>query len=616
VANDGRLYDTQQLFIAQDAQTDPSFLPPYYVADSVNRSYRGGRNKTRPPWIERKILVNTDDPTPEDTLNLIQRGNFQGCKEYRAVKPGSFDGWVASIAGNIFFFAAQGNYFVAYKIWSENDKYLLHSWFVQAEDQFYIQNGKDQPLVWDGLIANQCVQLNPYLLEMPIGTIMAYAHGRVHVATIYDQIYSSDNIFGAGFTTTTNTRNFTEQIYWNEGGAFSLLANMGRIFGMLVLPSININSRGQGELVVFSQAGATSFDVSGPRTTWGTTNIQKLTLVGRGCASSWSLTTINGQVFYRSFDGWSFFSNSQSEFQTSLTYRNISAEVEPYTKGDAADLIQFESATYFDNRIIAMCAPYLSQGDEGFGLHRMARAFVVADVNQTASSAPDSSIGFRWNGLWTGPRPCQIWTMFVGTEEHCFTFSHDDDGKNRIYELTRNGVDDFVDGENHKIRSYFSTRRFDWSSSGQTNKDYRKKINGGDMWLSDFSQAITVMVQYRPDAYQCWHDLYEDTFYCDNCPPKLENQCEPIVSQNQMRRITFESPESGCQENQDIKTDHGAEFQLKVELIGNVEVSRLRLSIAKPENADAPFGSCNDTFGCKPITCCQDNLFDYGTILS
>ena len=45
---DGSVFDGFTSIVAQDADTHPSYLPPSMVAESVNRTFRGGINRTRP----------------------------------------------------------------------------------------------------------------------------------------------------------------------------------------------------------------------------------------------------------------------------------------------------------------------------------------------------------------------------------------------------------------------------------------------------------------------------------------------------------------------------------------------------------------------------------------
>ena len=271
---DGSVFDGFTSIIAQDADTHPSYLPPSMVAESVNRTFRGGINRTRPSI--RNIPIVAGEDQDETIVNDIQNGSFQGSYPYRATNLNTNDGILLSVSGVIYFLKVVNNIAYAYKLIEGNDPGMMHTWFVQAEDRVYIQNGYQNAIAWGGDLNVAAYRLNPYLNKMPIGTIMEYAFGRVFVADKFNQIYASDIIFGAGFTDTTNTENFTEIGYWAEGGAFSTPSMMGNITGMKVMPQIGTNLRGQGELVVLTGNGAFSMDVSIPRSQWNTSNIQRI----------------------------------------------------------------------------------------------------------------------------------------------------------------------------------------------------------------------------------------------------------------------------------------------------------------------------------------------------
>jgi len=451
MAQDGRIYDGTAATIAMDAETHPSNLPPTYVSSCVNRSFRQGINSTRPPFTD--LQINLAYGYDSSYLTLFQTGNFQGAYPYKAVSPGAVDGIVCSVAGQIFFIAIVNNICTLYPLIGGNDPTLMHTWFVQAENWVYIQNGYQDPIAWsgnvsgsptnlqaqgDGLLSikltwtnnaegasfnelqvqtggniftdfatisyNQnyytfstskastsysfqvravypdgsatpwsniatttsattaitpesngtVYRLNPAAQQMPVGTIMAYSYGRVAVSDKNNNIYISDIIYGNGFTTTSNTQNFTEQTYWQEGGSFTPPSNLGLITGMRVMPSLNINVRGQGELVVFCENGSFTLDLSQDRTTWQANNIQKVSLIGRGCRSPWSITGVNNDVYFRSDDGWAFYNNAQVDFYEALSFRKISREVQPWVNHDTPWLRQFESAMFFDNRLIML----------------------------------------------------------------------------------------------------------------------------------------------------------------------------------------------------------------------------------------------------------------------
>jgi len=723
MAQDGRIYDGTSVTIAMDAETHPSVLPPTFVSSCVNRSFRQGINGTRPPFTEIPISpAYGQDPS---ILKSFQTGNFQGAIPYRAIKTGSVDGFVIAVAGTIYFLSIVNNIGTLYQLISGNDPTMMHTWFVQAEDWIYIQNGYQDPIAWSGDISgvptnlqavgngsnkitltwtdnakgavqneiqvqyngsvfetialvpfsqtsynfkttssstsyafqvrsvfpdgsstpwsniattsaatetittaqpNTVFRLNPVKQQMPIGTIMAYAYGRVAVSDAYNNIYVSDIIYGNGFTTTSNTQNFTEQTYWAEGGSFTPPANLGLITGMRIMPSLNINVRGQGELVVFCENGSFTLDLSQDRTTWQANNIQKVSLIGRGCRSPWSICGVNNDVYFRSDDGWAFYNNAQVDFYEALSFRKISREVQPWVNYDTPWLRQFESAMFFDNRIIATVSPFtVSTGDPTTnGLHRPSRAMIVLDAEQESQISPDASLPARWNGLWEGPQPTQLATAQINGVERGFAFSFDADNVNRLYELQNSsslltGIDDYsVAYGNVPIGSYFITKRFDFTPNPGASKFIRKQLAGGEVWISNLKEAVTVSCEYRPDSYACFTTLSQPiSIGFDECIPLTKN-CVPAVSQPRYQQLKFPSPDiNDCQTFGDITLQEGAEFQLKIDISGSCIVDRVRLAALLNSDLDLPQGDCPDTFynDPEPVQCgCEPDL-DYYRIV-
>jgi len=270
---------------------------------------------------------------------------------------------------------------------------------------------------------------------------------------------------------------------------------------------------------------------------------------------------------------------------------------------------------FFDNRVIATVSPFTqSNAVTGGGLHRPHRGMVVLDLDQSTMTAPDAQLSFRWNGLWTGPRPLQCLTASINGVNRGFVFSRDADGANRLYELNKTGGDDYVDGESKKIKSYFFTKRYDFSGTQETNKFWIKNINGGDMWVSGLSGVSQVKVSLRPDSYPCWTELLpEKEIGCTQCEVNAAT-CQIDVSQPRYKRIKFPTPLSECQQGSDQTTDFGSEFQLAVEMEGAVTVDRLRISADTRGNPEEPFGDCSDEpQDCTPIACCPIKDFDYYT---
>jgi hypothetical protein len=655
--SEGTVFDGFTSIVAQDADTHPSYLPEFYVAESVNRTFRGGVNRTRPSIRNIKLIAGEGE---EDSIvNDIQTGNFQGSFAYRGTTVDTTDGILVSVSGVIYFIKIANNFGYCYKLIDGNDPGLMHTFFVQAEDRVYIQNGYQNAITWGGkltptlapsIIAGQLYEitsvgttnftligatsntvgatfiataagtgtgealelpkrLNPFQNKMPIGTIMEYAFGRVFVSDKYNQIYASDIIFGNNFTDTTNTENFTEITYWAEGGAFTTPANMGEITAMKVMPMLSGNLRGQGELVILTTNGAFSMDVSIPRAQWNTSNIQRISLLGRGCVSPY-VTTVNSELWYRSQDGWAFYSNSQSEFYRYFSMRKLSREVNKWVENDTPWMRQFASTIYFDNYLISTVAPETKRTDS-VGLNRYHRGMIALDLDQSASPAPDAQLTFRWNGLWTGVRPLQLVAGPFEGIKRAFAFSFDEDNKNRLYEITSKIGDDYGERGTVPVQSFFTTRRYDFSSAG-SNKFLRKKLTGGDIWLSDIRGEVTSSVQYRSDSNPCWSELKIPTTYgCDPCSPVVEN-CTPRRGGRLYKRYKFNTPNPQlCNNIAGIPSIEGSEFQIKVELVGPATVDRVRIMANVKDIPDSPVGDCPEDQQECPEICCQERYWDY-----
>jgi hypothetical protein len=469
-----------------------------------------------------------------------------------------------------------------------------------------------------GQVIEQARRLNPFKRKMPIGTIMEYAFGRVFVSDRFNRIYASDIIYGNGFTDTLNTENFTEIGYWAEGGAFSTPAMMGNITGMKVMPDLGDNLRGQGALVILCANGAFSMDVSIPRSEWNTSNMQRVSLLGRGCTSPY-LTTVNSELWFRSHDGWAFYSNSQTEFYRYFSMRKLSRDVNKWVSRDTSWLKQFASTMFINNYLINTVAPQTksTQAENGVtGLHRYHRGMVVLDLDQGSSPSPDAQLTFRWNGLWTGIRPSQLLTALVDGEQRGFAFSFDKDDKNRLYEVTNIKGADYGPKGTSQIESFFTTSRYDFAKTERTNKFLRKKITGGEMWLSEIPGEVTSSVEYRADSNPCWSEIkLPSTYGCPPCSPIVTDNCFPRRGGNLYKRYKFNTPDPDeCNQIAEIPSIEGSEFQLKINLAGNATVDRVRVMANIKNNEDSPIGDCpgdEDGPECPLFLCCQDRHWDY-----
>ena len=594
--SDGRIYDGHTFLFGQDTDTDPSALRPNISAKAVNRAFRGGRNQTRPPFLDFPCDFAEDS---EVYREVFLNGNFQGWSVYRKKKPGRETGIVVSVAGRIFFMVLVNERFLVRYIFGGNNPYLMHTWFCQGEEWEYVQNGEDLPIFWDGFSPSSARRAIPEESEMPVGTIMAYAHGRIFVSNAFDQVAASDIMYGNGLTNSGKTQKFTENEYWTEGGYFGMPTDLGHITGMFVLPRQRANLNGQGELVILNEEGASSIEASIPRSQWKNTQIQQVTMAGRGPIAPATVIAVNNDCWFRSDDGLASYRLKQSE-QDGFSLTKLSRQVNEWMSNDTEWLKPFASSIYFDNRIITTVSPEMSQPiSSEYGNHRYHLGMVVLDLDKASDVQGDSS--FNWDGLWTGIRPCGLIKM----GQRAFAFSHDCDGQNRIYEITRNGGNDRFEGKNVQTQWLYHTKRFDWGQTQRSNNFEIKRFIGGQLWVSGVKDRISIGVNYRPDNLECWkYAMKEQEFGSDF-------NGEYLFTQDRYKRFKFLTPEGGCEPGAPYPVNHGAEHQFMVYGSGRVKIDRLRVAMDATNKPDELTGDCKVDDPKKVIDCHPESDYAY-----
>lgn len=580
-----RIHDGHTFIFGQDTDTEPSALVSSIASKAVNRSFRGGRNRTRPPFVHRPFIFDEESAPYEETVRF---GNVQGGFAYKRKKPGRYDGLVLAIAGHIFHFTIVNDSFRVKMIWTQNDPKLLYCWMEQAEEWLYAQDGSAEAVFWDGLYPSSARRsLGTIGGEMPIGTIMRYIHGRMFVSNAFDQIAASDIMYGAGLTNAANVQKFTENTYWSEGGYFGAPTNLGRITGMIAMPRYTQgNLRAQGELLVMSIDGAQTIEAGVLRSQWKDQQVQSVTLTGRGCVGPWSLVAVNNDAFFRSDDGMATYKMLTQENRTSYAYTKISSPVNYWMDQDTQHLLDYNSAIYFDNRLLMTVSPFLAQPrQEIWGSHRFHRGIVVLDMERAGRNRGDSD--FNFDGLWTGIRPTILLDAQINNTKRAFAVSYDTDGENRIYEIMRKGFDDVIDQKTVRTKWHYMTKRFSWIDTKLTNEFEVKRIVGGEVWTSDIHNPITVEAFWRPDNMPCWHEML----------PELEFGSKPdgwVFSQPRYKRFKFITPKDVCVKGAPYPANHGAMHQVMIKGEGGVQIDRLRVSVTDRNDPNAPIGSCNE----------------------
>lgn len=582
------LYDRHET-LAGVSGANPLLIPRNLAANAINRSFRYDRNTNRNPF--RTIELNFQSDAERV---WFQAGNVQGAYFYNSYPSFQKPYLIVSIAGRIFKIEIKGRYGNVTTLFEGNDPVLTHAWFAQGFEWLVIQNGYNPPILWDGATARRAAED-----EVPVGGPMAFIHGRLVVSSAdgTNQIAVGDIVYGEDQTTTSDIIRFTEIQYWAEGGAFGAPIFIGDIMGMATMPYLDTGT-GQNELVILGTEGAVSLDLSKPRELWPDTQLLRISLIGGGCVSSHSLTTLNGDLFFRSAEGIRSYRNARAEFSQSWKQSPISSDVRRWIDTDAPDLLQYNSQASWNNFLFSTCRPCTEGPNNQYaGFHRFHKGFVVMDAqpesNTLRSGAP------IWYGMWTGIRPICFVDGRIENAHRCFAFSYDRDGRNRLYEITQEGFDSF-EGERRKMFSMYDTGALG-TIERTTDFFQLKTVQGGELELSNLAESVEVELAVRPDNSPCFVDHFSHQVGCD-CEDLKPSSCHSVSLPSQAR-IIFGGLGKKCDPSTGKEIAWVHHWQARAKFTGNVAVEGLAYRFITQDN---PIACATEGGNCNRIECCPD----------
>lgn len=564
-----------------DSGRDPSDLEPNQLAWAINATMRGGNPQCRPGV---KDIPFTFEEGDDFTADL-----FQGAHAYN---PAMGDPYiVASVGGVIYKVGLDG---VVLNISGDvgvNPQYRPKAYMEVAEDFLTIQDGQSTPIIWNNAV---CRRANDN--EVPVGTIMKYAIGRLWVVRPPGNSYvAGDLVYSSRGTAAYGRRDavlkFTENEFLNEGGEFPAGE---KITGMSVLANLD-TSLGQGPLQVTTKN--TIFSVNAPfdRATWKDLNNPLITtsLINYGAVGPLALVNVNNDIWYRSPDGIRSFIVARRDFG-SWGNVSMSQEVSRILNYDTPGLLDHCSAVLFDNRLLMTASPQTIP-DHGV-IHR---ALVALDFDETSSLKRDGIPAY--DGIWTGLRILQILKVSFGTYERCFAFTLNSDDQIRLYEITKA---DRFDNTDVRIPWVIEGR-----SCGFGEPEELKKLETGDMWVDNLVGQVDFRIQYRPDQYPGWIEWHSWS-ECANfdCDPTDCNEIKPAQPQYRPR-MTLPQPADTCEGNIGRPFRIGYEFTQRMLITGFCRIKKSRM-VAYPE-PEPRSERCRGTETCKDLRMCETNPFDY-----
>lgn len=479
----------------------------------------------------------------------------------------------------------------------------------QAENYAIILGGQHKTVIFDGSSARQAGWN-----EVPPGILGAYGWGRIWIARADRRTFlAGDIVFGPSGTPQKGFRDailkFTENDFLNEGGAFGVPYNAGPITSMQFLAAQD-TSLGVGVLLV----GTTNmvFSVNAPvdRTTWKnlTYPIQTVSLLDYGPEGPRSCVPVDGDMWYRSTDGFRSFIVARRNFpQPGNT--PLSREITPVIDFDTDDLLFFGSGIKFDNRLLQTVSPFRSPS----GVQHRGLAVVNFDLVSSiqGKSAP------AWEGTWTGLNILQMTKGRIRNKERAFIFARGNDLE--LWEIYKNGYYDeltTISDDGHKsisrspISGAIETRSDDHGDPTQL-----KKLHMGELYIDQIFDSVTLTIKFRPDQYPTWItwatiNLCATVSQCTLKGP-VGSSCSMwrMNAKQYASRITIPQPPESCNTIAGIPVDRGHEFQFRLERSGSC---RIRMFKSHADLATEPQeGECPATVQCKEFPDCGTDLFTY-----
>jgi len=421
----------QALMRGQNGLLDPMVVNPQFASRLYNVTVRDGLAQTRPGTTGTELPV---------------QGKFQGAFEYRLEGK---DYWVVVVSGQVWLLNTNTDTWTYMATFPTTD--FDRAYFVQADRYGVVQNGiydpvENWPIIFHDttLVDNLETQYfegnelvlvknftgnngGPETIRVPIGTSMAYGHGRLFVAV--DRYYD-DAASGGGEGWKENLGNrfwvagnivevgnlqavlvFSDQYSLNYGNAFGLPAELGFITSMAFLRNDDTGS-GLGALIIFCRRGAVAFavNVSRDRGSWLRAGFGQVLFTSSGTNSPWGVTPVNSDLVYYGDDGLRTlkYSSSSEAGSNGLATVPLSPEIYNFVRlTDRLDHAPWVTLAHVDNYV------FLTAGGKELADGSIAFEGVLP-WDLASFQVSGESAGRVFAGAWTGKlfhaaigfRPC------------------------------------------------------------------------------------------------------------------------------------------------------------------------------------------------------------------
>lgn len=486
-----RIYDGVDSWASgMDGGKRGNLIAPDAYQEGENVVCRDGTISTRPRfrtldpanlnniWYDANGDYSTTPGTGTSTILAFLSGLYQGSLYYDP--PNDEAAIMTMIGGRLFKLVPRPRFVEITEIVlpRQNRGNIPIAYLAQADRFLLVQDGESSCIIYDGVTARRAGKD-----EIPVGEIMVYGMGRV----VLIGKNRKDILFGDLYGSHTgepgdSVLKFTETTFLSEGGAASIPFNIGHIRGAAFMPQQDTTT-GQGQLLVFAEKGMATFFLSLPREQWKQSQFQALALIDIGGMGHRAIIPVNGDVWFRSQDGWRAYRQAHAEargwFQLPL-----STEVGKWTLADTQNYLPYASGVRFKNRLILTSTPIPNNGRP---YHNGLLSLDFAVLSSFGQAKKPS-----WDGHWSGIRATELIEGNFNGVRRAFAFGLDEFGNNVLHEL----VEDAVEDTNGPVQSYVIPRTFNFSAPFN-----ESKISDFDIWQENVKTNTYMSISFRPDRY-------------------------------------------------------------------------------------------------------------------
>lgn len=395
--------------------------------------------------------------------------------------------------------------------------------------------------------------------ELPICRMGAYVEGRNWMSLPSGRAFiASDQVGDSSGTQAENDRDAV--LKWSLNTTqFSVPGEAGKINCIVALSSLDA-SLGQGPLQVLcdNDIFTCAAPSSAPQWPTVTSPILSESAIGVGGTGQNAAAIINSDLIFKSSNGGIYSLKLVRQDFDEWADLPISQEMNRVLDQENPNLYSFLTADEVDNRCLFSCNPIEEDGLV------YSQGFIARDDDVTSSL--QGKLPPVYDGVWKGLKILQMVSGMFSGVQRSFVFCLDQTNTVKLVELLDKGS---FDNGYQPIK---------WGFEGPVlfkteGKFLPKRLEGGEIYISNLVGKAKIRVWYRPDFDQCWHEWETIQVCADDGPPQYR------------MRLGLGKPDTeDCDPTVNKKPCDGRFFQLRFEIEGSLTfMAAIAIASSQPQ---------------------------------